>query len=75
MMYNLILKGQGKLLTSGQGKLWSLGDPSRSKYTSFDAPCRDKRNETNHTSLSYLYLKLLAKKLLVTSSDLILNDL
>ena len=53
MMYNLILKGQGQLLTSGQGKLRSLGDPSRSKYTSFDAPCRDERNETNHTSPEY----------------------
>ena len=49
MMYNLTLKGQGTLS--------SLGDPRRSKYTSFDAPCRDERNETNNTSQSYLDLK------------------
>ena len=61
MMYNLILKGQGQNLNSGQGKLSSLGDPSRSKYTSFDAPCREERNDTNPTSLSYLDLKLLSK--------------
>ena len=60
-MYNLTLEGQGQRLTSDQGKLRSLGDPSRSKYTSFYAPCRDERNETNHTSLSCLDLKLLAK--------------
>ena len=69
-MYNLTLKGQGQNLTSGQVKARSLGDPSRSNYTSFDAPCRDKRNDSNPTSLSHLVLKLLAKKLLVTSSDL-----
>ena len=39
-------------------------------YISFDAPCEDKRNDTNPTSLSHLDLKLLAKKLLVTSSGL-----
>ena len=61
MMYNLTLKGQGQNLTSGQVKL-SLGYPNRSKYTSFDAHYRDKRNDTNPTSLSYLDLKLLAKK-------------
>ena len=42
--YNFILTGQGQLLTLGQGKLSSLCDPSRSKYTLFDAPCRDERN-------------------------------
>ena len=63
MMYNLTLKSQGQLLVnfSGQGKLRSLRDPSRSKFTSSDAPCRDERNDTNPTSLSYLDLKLLAK--------------
>ena len=70
MMYSLTLKGQGKNLISGQGKLRSFGDPSRSKYTSFDAPCQNERHDTNHTSLAYLGPKLLAKKLLVTSSDL-----
>ena len=70
-MYNLTLKGQGQNLTSGQVRARSLGDPSRSHYTSCDAPCEDKRNDTNHTSLfHHLDLKLLAKKLLVTSSDL-----
>ena len=74
MTYNFTLKGQSQLLTSGQDKLRSLGDPSRSKYISFDVPCRDEHNETNHiVSPSYLDLKLLAKKNLVTSSDL--NDL
>ena len=61
-MYNLTLKGQGQNLTSGQVRARSLGDPSRSNYTSFDAPCGDKRNDSNPTSLSYLVLKLLAKK-------------
>ena len=75
MMYNLTLKGQGQLLTSGQGQLRSLGDPSRSKYKSFAAPCRDERNETNHTSLSYSDLKLLAKKLLVTSTQDMCSEL
>ena len=60
-MYNLTLKGQGQNLTSGQARARSLGDPSRSNYTSFDAPCGDKRNDSNPTSLSYLVLKLLAK--------------
>ena len=61
-MYNLTLKGQGQNLTSGQVRARSLGDPSRSHYTSFDAPCGDKRNDTNPTSLSHLVLKLFAKK-------------
>ena len=61
-MYNLTLKGQGQNLTSGQVRARSLGDPSRSNYTSFDAPCRDKHNDSNPMSLSYLVLKLLAKK-------------
>ena len=61
-MYNLTLKGQGQNLTSGQVRARSLGDPSRWNYTSFDAPCGDKRNDSNSTSLSYLVLKLLAKK-------------
>ena len=69
-MYNLTLKGQGQNLTSGQVRARSLGEPSRSNYTSFDAPSRDKRNDSNPTSLSHLVLKLVAKKLLVTSSDL-----
>ena len=69
-MYNLTLKGQGQNLTSGQVSARLLGDPSKSNYTSFDAPCVDKRNDTNPASLSHLDLKLLAKKLLVTSSDL-----
>ena len=69
-MYKLTLKGQGQNLTSGQVRARSLGDPSRSNYTSFDAPCRDKRNDSNPKSLSHLVLKLLEKKLLVTSSDL-----
>ena len=69
-MYNLTLKGQGHNLTSDQVRARSLGDPSRSNYTSFDAPCGVKRDETNPTSLSHWDLKLLAKKLLVTSSDL-----
>ena len=60
-MYNLTMKGQGQNLTSGQVGARSLGDPSRSNYTSFDAPCGDKRNNSNPTSLSYLVLKLLAK--------------
>ena len=60
-MYNLTLKGQGQNLTSGQVRARSLGDPSRSNYTSFDAPCGDKRNDSNPTSLSHLVLKLLAK--------------
>ena len=60
-MHNLTLKGQGQNLTSGQVRARSLGDPSRSNYTSFDAPCRDKRNASNPTSLSHLVLKLLAK--------------
>ena len=60
-MYNLTLKGQGHNLTSGQVRARSLGDPNRSSYTSFDAPCGYKRNESNPTSLSYLVLKLLAK--------------
>ena len=41
-------------LTSGQVRARSLGDPSRSNYASFDAPCGDKRNDTNSTSLSHL---------------------
>ena len=60
-MYNLTLKGQGQNLNSGQVRARSLGDPSRSNYTSFDAPCGDKRNDSNPTSLSHLVLKLLAK--------------
>ena len=69
-MYNLTLRGQGQNLTSGQVRLRSLGDPVRSNYTSFDAPCRVKRNDTNPTSISYLNLMLLTKKkLLVTSSE------
>ena len=60
-MYNLTLKGRGQNLTSGQVRARSLGDPSRSNYTSFDATCGDKRNDSNHTSLSHLVLKLLAK--------------
>ena len=60
-MYNLTLKGQGQNLTSGQLRARSLGDSSRSNYTSFDAPCGDKHNDTNPTSLSHLVLKLLAK--------------
>ena len=60
-MYTLTVKGQGRNLTSGQVRARSLGDPSRSNYTSFDAPCRDKHNDSNHTSLSHLVLKLLAK--------------
>ena len=59
-MYNLTLKGQGQNLTSGQVRARSLGDPSRSNYTPFDAPCGEKRNDTNPTSLSHLDLKLLA---------------
>ena len=69
-MFNLTLKGQGPNLTPGQVRARSLGDPSRSNYISFNAPCGDKRNDSNPTSLSHLVLKLLAKKLLVTSSDL-----
>ena len=60
-MYNLTLKGQGQNLTSGQVRASSLCDPSKSNYTSFDAPCGDKRHDTNPTSLSHLDLKLLAK--------------
>ena len=60
-MYNLTLKGQGQNLTSGQVRARSLGDPRRSNYTSFDAPCGDKRNDSNPTSLSHLVLKVLAK--------------
>ena len=60
-MYNLTLKGQGQNLTSGQVRTRSLGDPSRSNYTSFDAPCGDKRNDTNPRFLSHLDLKLLPK--------------
>ena len=60
-MYNLTLKGQGQNLTSGQVRERSLGDPSRSNYTSFDAPCGEKRNDSNPTSLSHLVLKLLSK--------------
>ena len=55
-MYNLTLKGQGQNLTSGQVRARSLGDPSRPNYTSFDAPCGDKRHVKSH-----LDLKLLAK--------------
>ena len=69
-MYNLTLKGQGHNLTSGQFRSRSLGDLSRSHYTSFDALCGDKRNNTNPMSVSHFDLKLLAKKLLVSSSDL-----
>ena len=61
-MYNLTLKGHGQNLTSGQLRARLLGEPSRSNYTSFDAPCGDKRNDTNPTSLSHLDLKLLTKK-------------
>ena len=68
-MYNLASKGQGQNLASGQVRARSLGDPSRSNYTSFDASCGNKRNDSNFTSLSYFVLKLLAKKLLVTTSD------
>ena len=60
-MFNLILKDQGQNLTSGQVRAMSLGDPSRSNHTSFDAPCGDKCNGTNPTSLSHLVLNLLAK--------------
>ena len=60
-MYNLTLKGQGQNLTSGQIGARLLGDPNRSNYTSFDAPCGEKRNDSNPMSLSYLVLKLLAK--------------
>ena len=60
-MYNLTLKGQGQNLTSFQVRSRSLGDPSRPNYTSFDAPCREKLNDSNPTSLSHLVLKLLAK--------------
>ena len=60
-MYNLTFKSQGQNLTSGQVRARSLGDPSRSNYTSFDATCGDKRSDTNPTSVSYLDLKLLAK--------------
>ena len=60
-MCNVTLKGQGQNLTSGQVRARSLGHPSRSNYKSFDAPCGDKRNDTNPTSLSHLDLKLLAK--------------
>ena len=59
-MYNLTLNGQGQNLTSGQVRARSLGDPSRSNYTSFDAPCGDKRNDSTPMSLSHLVLKLLA---------------
>ena len=60
-MYNVTLKSQGQNLTWCQVRAMSLGDPSRSTYTSFDAPCGDKRNDSNPTSLSHLLLKLLAK--------------
>ena len=60
-IYNLTLKGQGQNSTSGQVRARSLGDPRRSHYTSFDAPCGDKCNDSNPTSLSHLVLKLLAK--------------
>ena len=60
-MHNLTLKGQGQNLTSGQVMARSLADPSRSNYTSFDATCGDKRNDTNPTSLSHWDLKILAK--------------
>ena len=69
-MYNLTLKSQGQNLTSGQVRARSLGDPSRLNYILFDAPCGDERNDSNPTPLSHLVLKLLAKKLLVTSNDL-----
>ena len=72
-MYNLTLKGQGQNLTSGQVRARSLGDPRRSNYTSFDAPCGDKRNDSNHTSLSLNDQKLLANDgwwPRVTSNDL-----
>ena len=59
-MYNLTLKDQGQNLT-GQVRARSLGDPSRSNYTSFDVLCGDKRNDSNPTSLSHLVRKLLAK--------------
>ena len=60
-MYNLTLKGQGHNLILCQVRARSLGDPSRSNYISFDAPCVDKRSDSNPTSLSLLVLKLLAK--------------
>ena len=60
-MYNMTLQGQGQSLTSGQGRSRSLGDPSRSCYSSLDAPSRDKRIDTNLTSQSRLDLNLLAK--------------
>ena len=61
-MCNLTFEGQGQNLTSGQIRARSLGDPSRSNYTSFDAPYGDKRNDSNPTSLSHLVLMLLVKK-------------
>ena len=73
-MYSLTLKGQGQIwpqVKSGQGTL-RYGDPSRSNYTSFDAPSGEKRNDTNPSSLTHLDLnsQVIGKKLLVTSSDL-----
>ena len=63
-MDNLTLKGQGQNLITGQVIARLLGDPSTSNYTSFDAPCGDKRNDSNPTSLSHLVLKLVAKNCL-----------
>ena len=67
-MKNLTLKGQGQNLVLGQVRARSLRNLSRSNYTSFDAPCENKRNDTNPTSLTHLDLRLLAKK---TVGDLV----
>ena len=69
-MYNLTLKSQGQNLTSGHVRARSLGDPSRSNYTSFDASCGDKTQwQQFHVSISF-GSQAIGKKLLVTSSDL-----
>ena len=68
-MYSLTLKGQGQNLTSGQVRARSLGDPSRSNYTSFDAPCGAKRNDSN-PRIYLIWFSSYWQKLLVTSSDL-----
>ena len=70
-MYNLTLKGQGQNMTSGQFRARSLGDPSRSNYTSFDSSSSSRQTQwhQSHVSISF-GSQVIGKKLFVSSSDL-----
>ena len=69
-IYKMTFKGQGQSLTSGRVRSRSREDRNGSYCISLDSPGQDERTDTNPTSLSHFWSKVIGKWRLVTSGDL-----